>query len=148
VDHTAYRRAEHVGLASLGFATSGLLISIYLTIEHYTTSTLLACPESATINCQKVTTSQWSHVGPIPVALVGLVYFTVMSVLCTPIAWRRRPLDRIRVGAAAVGVLSAVYLVWIELFRVNAICLWCTAIHICTVGLLATVLWSTTAQRT
>jgi uncharacterized membrane protein len=43
--------------------------------------------------------------------------------------------------------VSAVYLVWIELFRVGAICLWCTAVHVCTLALLATVLWTTSARR-
>jgi uncharacterized membrane protein len=141
-------RARWVGVGSLVFAIAGLLISIYLTVEHFTTSTLLACPDSATINCQKVTTSHWSHVGPVPVAVLGLVYFAAMTALCAPIAWRHTPLDRIRVSAAAVGVASAVYLVWIELFRINAICLWCSAVHLCTIGLLATVLWTTSSQRT
>jgi uncharacterized membrane protein len=141
-------RAGRAGAGSLVFAIAGLLISIYLTIGHYTTATLLACPESATINCQKVTTSHWSHIRSVPVAVLGLVYFAAMTALCAPIAWRRTALDRIRVTAAGVGVLSAVCLVWIELFRVNAICLWCTAVHICTIGLLATILWTTSAQRT
>ena len=44
-------------------------------------------------------------------------------------------------------MLSALYLVWIELFRVDAICLWCTAVHVCTLALLATVLWSTATLR-
>jgi uncharacterized membrane protein len=46
-----------------------------------------------------------------------------------------------------IGVLTALGLVWVELFRVDAICLWCTAVHVCTLALLATVLWTTTARR-
>jgi hypothetical protein len=52
---TPPRRVGRVGVVSLVFALAGLLISIYLTVEHYTTSALLACPQSATINRQKVT---------------------------------------------------------------------------------------------
>jgi uncharacterized membrane protein len=37
--------------------------------------------------------------------------------------------------------VMALYLVWVELFRVDALCLWCTAAHLCAVGLLAAVLW-------
>jgi uncharacterized membrane protein len=142
------RRSARVGFGSLVFALAGLAISAYLTVEHYSTSALLACPESATINCQKVTTSAWSHVGPVPVAVLGLAYFAVMTALCTPVAWRSRALDVVRVAAAGVGVLSAIYLVWAELFRVDAICLWCTAVHVCTLALLAAVLWTTSSQRT
>jgi uncharacterized membrane protein len=135
------------GLASFGLALVGLAISAYLTIEHYTASTSLACPESATINCQKVTTSQWSHVGPLPVALLGLLFFVAIALLCTPIAWHQRSLDSLRVIAAGIGVLAALYLVWVELFRIDAICLWCTAVHACTLALLGAILWSTSALR-
>jgi uncharacterized membrane protein len=121
----------------------GLGISVYLTVEHFTAGTTFACPETGAINCQKVTTSAWSHIGPVPVAVLGLVFFAGMALLCSPPAWRLPALVPVRVGGAVVGVLSALYLVWVELFRVDAICLWCTAVHVCTVALLGTVLWST-----
>jgi uncharacterized membrane protein len=135
------------GLTALLIALVGLAISVYLTIEHYTASTSLACPESATINCQKVTTSPWSHVGPVPVAVLGLAFFVAMALLCSPPAWRLRSLDAVRAAAAVVGVLTALYLLWVELFRVDAICLWCTAVHLCTLALLGAVLWTTSGAR-
>lgn len=132
---------------SLLVSLVGLAASVYLTIEHFSSSTSFACPESATINCVKVTTSQWSHIAGIPVAVLGLAFFAVTTVLCTPVAWRLVALDRVRVAAAAVGVVSALYLIYIELFRVDAICLWCTAVHLCTLLLLGAVLWRTTADQ-
>ncbi|HEY3716216.1 MAG TPA: vitamin K epoxide reductase family protein [Jatrophihabitantaceae bacterium] len=138
---------RHSGLASLVVALAGLAVSAFLTVEHFSSSTTLACPESATINCQKVTTSHWSHLGPIPVAVLGLVFFAAMSALCVPPVWRRRALDPARVGGAALGVVTALVLVWIELFRIDAICLWCTAVHVCSLVLLGTVLWTTSAVR-
>jgi uncharacterized membrane protein len=127
--------------ASLVVALVGLAVSVYLTVEHFTSAATLACPEGAVINCAKVTSSQWSEILGVPVAVLGLGYFVVMSALLTPMAWRHRRLDRLRVLAAAAGVAMVLYLVWVELFRVNALCLWCTAVHVCTVILLATVLW-------
>ena len=115
--------------ASLVLALIGLAISVYLTVEHFTTSALLACPESATINCAKVTTSRWSHIAGIPVAVLGLAYFVVMTGLLLPVSWRRPALDPVRIVGATTGVVMVLYLVWIELFRVNAICLWCTGVH-------------------
>jgi uncharacterized membrane protein len=131
----------------LVIALIGLAISVYLTIEHFTSSTSLACPESATINCQKVTTSPWSHIGAVPVAVLGVVFFLAMAGLCSPPAWRIQRLDAVRTAAAAAGVLTALYLLWVELFRVNAICLWCTAVHVCTLALLGAVLWTTSGAR-
>jgi uncharacterized membrane protein len=133
------------GVASFGVAVVGTAVSIYLTVEHYTSSLTLACPESATVNCAKVTTSKWSHIGAVPVALLGLIFFVGMVILCSPPAWRVRRLDALRLLGSAVGVLSSLYLVWVELFRVDAICLWCTAVHVCTLLLLGCVLWTVTA---
>lgn len=121
---------------------AGLAISAYLTVAHYSATTSLACPETGTINCAKVTTSSWSHIGPVPLVLVGLVFFSAMSVLCSPGAWEYRSLDRARIAGAGVGVASAVYLIWVELFRLDAVCVWCTAVHACTVLLLGSVLWT------
>ena len=140
-------RVRRAGVGSFVVAVLGLGIATYLTVEHYDASTTLACPETGAINCAKVTTSAWSHVGPVPVAVLGLVFFAVMTLLCNPRAWRQRFLDPLRVGAAVLGVASALYLIWVELFRVDAICLWCSAVHVCTVLLLALVLWATSAVR-
>jgi len=133
------------GLAPFLVALFGLAVSGYLTVEHYATPALLACPESAVVNCAKVTTSSWSQVGPLPVAVLGLGYFLAMAALTSPPAWRLPRLHSVRVTGAAAGVLVALYLIWVELFRVEAICLWCTAVHVATVALLSTVLWTSSA---
>jgi uncharacterized membrane protein len=144
----AGRRSARTSITSLCFASIGLAISSYLTIEHYSGSTALACPENAAINCAKVTTSTWSRLGGIPVAVLGLVYFAVMTLLVVPSAWRRHLLDPVRVAGAAAGTAMVIYLLWAELFRVGAICLWCTAVHVCTLGLFVTILWHTAARST
>ncbi|HKC26509.1 MAG TPA: vitamin K epoxide reductase family protein [Jatrophihabitans sp.] len=141
----ADRSAPRIGLGSFAVALSGLAIAAYLTVEHYVSSVTLACPATGTINCAKVTTSAWSHVGPVPLAVLGLCFFAAMTALCAPSAWRVRALAPIRIAGSTAGVGFAIYLVWVELFRLDAICLWCTAVHACTVVLLATVLWTTGA---
>jgi uncharacterized membrane protein len=125
-----------VALCLLGLGVAG-----YLTAEHYTASTTLACPETGVINCQKVTTSAQSAVFGIPVALLGLVFFAVMLPACLPAAWRmRHPAVRWgRAGFALVGVGFVVYLLYAELFVLDAICLWCTAVHVLTVALFAVI---------
>jgi uncharacterized membrane protein len=127
--------------ASLALAVAGLAVSVYLTIEHFTASSTLACPDTGALNCVKVTTSQQSEFVGIPVAVLGLVYFVVMLAACLPALWRS-PVPQVRYGRlafAAVGVLFVFYLVFVELFVVEAICLWCTAVHVLTVGLFAVV---------
>lgn len=135
------------GFGSCLAALAGLAISAYLAVEHYTATTSLACPDTGTINCTKVTTSAWSHIGPVPMVLLGLLFFGAMALLCSPIAWQYRSLDWVRIAGAGAGVASAVYLIWAELFRIDAICLWCTAVHACTLLLLGSVLWTRNAYR-
>jgi len=124
-------------LGSFVLALAGTAVSGYLTLDHYTTLAPLACPENATINCVKVTTSSYSTVHSVPVALIGLLYYAAMSVLCLPRVWRvQRPaVVRGRVLAATSGVAFILYLIWAELFQINAICLWCTAVHLITLTL-------------
>lgn len=73
---------------SLGIAVAGLLVAGYLTVEHFTASTTLACPDTGVVNCTKVTTSEQSRVFGVPVALLGLAFFVVMVVACLPLMWR------------------------------------------------------------
>ncbi len=143
----ADRPAPRSALVSLGLALVGLGISIYLTYEHYTGNKTLACSENSTVNCAKVTTSAWSHVGPVPVAVFGLIFFVGMTALCLPWAWQYRVLDPLRLLGVVVGIGSALYLVWVELFRVDAICLWCTGVHVITLLLLGAVLWTSSEAR-
>lgn len=135
------------GLASFVITVVGLAISVYLTIEHFSASKSFACPENSTINCVKVTTSQYSRFLGMPVAVLGLAFFVGMAVLCSPWLWQIHRLDVVRVIGAVTGVLMVLYLLWAELFKIDAICLWCTAVHVCTVILLGAVLWTVNSHR-
>jgi uncharacterized membrane protein len=137
-------RSARTQAFALGLSVAGLAVSAYLTVEHYTASTALACPQTSSFNCVKVTTSQQSVFLGIPVALLGLIYFVAMVGLTVPAAWRLTTMDRVRLGAAIVGVISVLYLVYAELFLVGSICLWCTAIHVITVALFGLVVFTMT----
>ncbi|HWC23110.1 MAG TPA: vitamin K epoxide reductase family protein [Flexivirga sp.] len=128
------RHPRWLAPATLVLSVVGLADSAYLTFEHYSGSTSLACSDSGAVDCAKVTTSQWSSIAGVPVALLGLLFFVAMTVLCLPAVWRRTtaPLDTVRVGAAGVGLLMVFYLLWAELVEIHAICLWCTGVHVIT----------------
>jgi len=120
----------------------GLGVSIYLTVEHYTGNATLACSSNGTIDCAKVTTSPESKIIGIPVAVLGLPFFVAMVAANLPAAWRST-LPWLRLGrllSVGVGIVFVLYLVYVELFRVDAICLWCTSVHVLTFLLLVIVL--------
>ncbi len=120
----------------------GLLVSAYLTIEAFTAGATLACPEGDTVNCARVTESEWSKLFGIPVAPLGLLFFAGMAWLCRPALFTRegKTFDRLRLLGAGVGLAMVFYLVWAELFKIGAICLWCTAVHLLTLGLFGVLL--------
>lgn len=133
-------------MAALALAMIGLLLSGYLTFEHFTDSATLACSDNGAVNCLKVTTSSYSVIFGIPVAVLGLAYFVGLTFLCLPVGTIRQ-WHALRIVAAVVGTLMVLWLVYVELFRVNAICLWCTGVHVVTVLSLAAVLWWREADR-
>lgn len=142
--------ARWVVVTSLVVCALGLIDAAYLTYEHYTASTTLACSDSGAINCLKVTTSSYAKVLGVPVALLGLLFFVVMTALCLPAAWRStdRRLRLLRLVAVGAGIVSVLYLVWVELFKVEAICLWCTGVHVLTFVLFVLVVLEATGALT
>lgn len=128
----------------------GIGVAGYLTIVHYTTSVTLACSDTGLINCEKVTTSPQSMVYGVPVALLGLIWFVVMLALSTPWAWRS-PAPWLWIGRLAWvigGIAMVLHLIYAELFQIDAICLWCSAVHVLTLVLFAIVTIATALART
>jgi len=126
------RVARWVAPTTLALTAGGVAVSIYLTVAHYTDPELLVCSESGTVNCSAVTTSAQSTFLGIPVALLGLLWFAGMFVLCLPVAWRsaRRPVHLARLVGAIAGIGFVLWLVYAELIIIGAICLWCTVAHV------------------
>jgi uncharacterized membrane protein len=150
------RRAEDTGPAGppswLRWTTwilsiGGLGVSIYLTIAHFNTAVTLACPATSTVNCEKVTTSPESYAFGIPVAVLGLAFYLFLVVANSPWAWRVTwpPLRWARVGSMVAGILFVLWLVYAELFKIGAICLWCTSVHVITFALFVLIVFSAAA---
>jgi uncharacterized membrane protein len=120
-------------IASLLLSIYGLGASIYLTITHFQPKAL-ACVSNSTFNCEKVTQSPQSEIFGIPVAMLGLVFFVPMILLCLPAAWRSadRRIHLARLALSVTGVGMIIYLISAELFVIKAICIWCSSVHITT----------------
>ncbi len=135
------------GVVGTVLSLLGLGVAGYLTYEHFTSSSTLACSDNGVVNCLKVTTSSYSEVAGVPVALLGLVFFLIMLVLQLPRMWRR-PEPAVRIGRlvwAVVGIGTVFYLLYAELFAVDAICLWCTSVHVLTLLLFGTTVFATSS---
>ena len=120
-------------ITSLVLSTYGLGASIYLTITHFAPKAL-ACPSNPHYSCEKVTQSPQSEILGIPVAMLGLVFFVPMLLLCLPAAWRAadRRIHLARLVLSVTGVGMIIYLISAELFLIKSICLWCSSVHVVT----------------
>ena len=123
--------APWLQITTLVLALAGLGVSIYLTIAHFTESTLAGCSESGLVNCTKVTTSPESYVFGIPVAVLGLAFFVFAVAIMSPWAWQsaRREVHLVRMASMVVGIGFVLYLIYAELFTIGSICLYCTSVH-------------------
>jgi uncharacterized membrane protein len=115
----------------------GLGLSIYLTITHFQPG-LLVCTDTGVINCAKVTTSAQSELLGIPVAILGLANYTVMTALNTPWAWHAKA-RWIHVARFVLAIISMCFVLWLiyaEVIIIGNICLYCTGVHLTTFLLL------------
>ena len=110
---------------ALAASVAGVAISVYLTVVHYA-GFAPACPVSGPINCVAVLSSPYAVIAgtTIPTSAAGIVWFAVSAALSL------RPLGRTQLGWSALGLFAVLYLVFIEIVRLGAVCLWCTAAHI------------------
>jgi uncharacterized membrane protein len=136
---------------SLVLSLAGLGVSIYLTIAHYTSTSILACSAKGFVDCAKVTTSSQSMVfGVLPVAVLGLAFYVFMVAVNSPWGWRLRiPLVWwARIGSIVVGIGFVLYLVYAEIIQIGNICLWCTSVHVITFLLFALLIFAASIRTT
>jgi uncharacterized membrane protein len=124
-------------------SVAGIGVATYLTLAHFTAGIQLSCPDTGTINCDAVTHSPESYVFGIPVSLLGLIYFVVMTGFSIPAVWRSqlRVVAQARLALAVAGIGFVCYLLYAELFEIDKICLWCTGVHVLTL-IVFTTIWT------
>ena len=135
-----------------GLSVTMLIVSVlglgdaaYLTYQHFSSATTFAgCSGGGTVNCEAVTTSPWSYLFGshlLPVSVLGLAFFAFMTAVNSPWGWRLPwpAAHWARLIAVIGGIALVLYLIWAELFRINAICLYCTGVHILTFILFALI---------
>ncbi len=105
----------------------GIIDAGYLTIEHFSGKVPQCIEGSILAECGKVLTSQYSQIGGIPVALLGLLYYAFLLALSI-IAFKRPHNARyghlLRLVNLA-GVAASAYFVYLQLAVLNAICIYC-----------------------
>jgi uncharacterized membrane protein len=112
-------------LAAL-IALAGMFVALYLSLYKLGYIGTLVC---AVGSCETVQTSRWASLFGIPVAVWGVgFYVAVLAValagLSATLADSRR-ISQLLVAMTGTGVLFSLWLTYLELFVIDAICIWC-----------------------
>ena len=99
----------------------GLGVAGYLTYVHYAGISPVC---EIAHGCEKVQTSEWSKLGGIPVALLGLLGYA--GILAATLVRGEAALTA-AAALALVGAGFSGYLTYREVFTIDAICIWCVA---------------------
>jgi uncharacterized membrane protein len=120
---------------SLALAAGGIAVSAYLTLVHYR-GDLLAC---AVGGCHTVQKSPYAELHGIPVAMLGLGMFVAMLLLGLLRHLRPERAETstlVAFGLALAGTVFTIYLTYLELFVIHAVCQWCVLTAVLTWALL------------
>ena len=123
-------------LAAL-IALVGLFVALYLTLYKVGVIGELVCSIGS---CEAVQTSRWSTFLGLPVAAWGLAFYAaVLAIALAGLTERyedSRPLALGMLALTVWGALFSLWLTYLELFVIRAICQWCVISAILAVGLM------------
>ncbi len=134
---SAFRLRMVIGVLAL----LGLLVAVYLALYETRLSESLICPDTG---CERVNLSDYVYMFGVPIAVIGVGGYGLILAITLGYINRRQvaglPVGLVLLGLAAFGFLFSLFLTYLELFEIRAICTWCmisaglmTAIFILTV---------------
>ncbi len=110
-----------IAIALISFI--GFIDSAYLTVEHYTGASLKCYIVSG---CDTVLTSKYSSIGPVPVALLGAIYYVIIFLsLFLYFDIKKESIIFNISKFTAVGFLMSAWFLYLQIFVIKAICFYC-----------------------
>ena len=105
---------------------AGIFVALYLLLYKLGLIGALSCNVGS---CETVNTSKWATFLGLPVAGWGVAWYVGMFVLAL-VSTGERFADSLVISlvlllVATTGLLFSIYLTYLELFRIHAICQWC-----------------------
>jgi len=117
------KRAGVVFILILAFF--GLADSAYIA-QTEASNTPLICNVDNLSGCNIVASSPYAHLFGIPLAEYGVVFYSLIFILAAlELALFNRLLRRIIQGISLIGVVASLYFTLIEIFVINALCIYC-----------------------
>ena len=104
---------------------AGLAIALYLSVVELSGGVPVCGPIHG---CEEVARSEYSRIGGVPVAVFGVGLSLVLLALA--LAWWRTNLYALLLahyGLSLAGVLFEAYFLYLQVFVIGAVCIWCTS---------------------
>ncbi len=118
-------RGVHPGLILAALDTFGLVVASYLSIVELQGGVPVCGPVSG---CVEVANSPYSRIAGIPVAVFGVVLSVIL--LVAALGWWKtgdRRLLALHYGLSLVGVTFEAYFMFLQVFVIEAVCVWCAS---------------------
>ena len=115
----------HPGLILAVLDVVGLAIALYLSVVELQGGVPVCGPIHG---CEEVARSEYSRIAGIPVAVFGVALSMVLLTLA--LAWFRTDLYALLLahyGLSLAGVLFEAYFLYLQVFVIGAVCIWCTS---------------------
>jgi uncharacterized membrane protein len=151
-------------------ALVGLLVALYLALYETGLSGSLVCPNTG---CEQVNQSAYVNMLGIPIGVLGVIGYSLIlgvdlgwttrrrlagGVVVHPPAWAaqspwaygvlsRIPVGLVLIALAGFGFLFSLFLTYLELFVILAICTWCVISAGLMTAILGLALWAWFAER-
>ena len=129
-------------------ALIGVFVSLYLTMFKLGYIGTLACGSGS---CETVQLSKWGDFLGVPVAAWGVGYYAiVLGLAFAGVQVRYESSARLThwlVYVTGAGLLFSLWLTYLELFVIHALCRWCLGSAAMTLVLFVLALWDRRAER-
>ncbi len=119
----------------------GLGIALYLSVVELQGGVPVCGPIKG---CEEVARSEYSRIAGVPVAVFGVGLSLVLLTLA--VAWWRTDLYAlllVHYGLSLAGVIFEMYFLYLQVFVIGAVCIWCTTYGLSLVArfVIALIVW-------
>jgi uncharacterized membrane protein len=119
----------------------GLVIAAYLTVVEMSGGVPVCGPIKG---CEEVARSEYSRIGGIPVAVFGVGLSLLLLTLA--VAWWKTNLYVLLLahyGLSLAGVIFEAYFIYLQVFVIGAVCVWCASYGISLIArfVIALIVW-------
>lgn len=107
------------------FSLIGIADSGYLTYEHYA-KLIVPCSTGYFVDCGKVLESPYATPFGIPLALIGLIHYSIFFIVALLLLQHNNVwLRRLMFAISAAGAIASILFVYLQIWVIGAICLYC-----------------------